>query len=65
MSCVECSGSGACDVCDGYGCTPDSYPNAGDGVECEACTGSGICPECLGENDQHEQTAIEKPTERV
>lgn len=36
-------------MCDGYGCTPDSYPNAGDGIECEACTGSGLCPGCYGE----------------
>ncbi len=49
MNCTECSGSGACDVCDGYGCTPDSYPNAGDGIECQACAGSGLCPDCYGE----------------
>ncbi len=36
-------------MCDGYGCTPDSYPNAGDGIECQACAGSGLCPDCYGE----------------
>jgi hypothetical protein len=49
MNCGECCGSGACDVCDGYGCTADSYPNAGDSTECEACTGSGLCQECYGD----------------
>jgi hypothetical protein len=48
MKCIDCDGSGACDPCDGYGTTADSYPNAGDGRECEICTGDGICPGCLG-----------------
>ncbi len=46
--CTECHGSGACDPCDGYGFYPDSFPNAGDGPECDCCTGSGDCPECHG-----------------
>lgn len=40
--CDECSGSGACDVCDGYGDLID------DGAECPACEGSGVCPGCYG-----------------
>jgi hypothetical protein len=48
MRCDECSGTGACDPCDGYGCYPDSFPNAGDGPECEVCGGTGDCPECGG-----------------
>ena len=46
--CVGCSGSGSCDPCDGYGCFPDSFPNAGDGPECEVCCGDGVCVECTG-----------------
>ncbi len=46
--CTECHGSGACDPCDGYGFYPDSFPNAGDGPECDCCIGSGDCPECHG-----------------
>jgi hypothetical protein len=49
QKCQECSGSGGCDPCDGYGFYPDSYPGAGDGPECEYCTGSGDCPNCHGE----------------
>ena len=41
MRCGECSGSGACDACDGYGTYPDSSPNAGDGPECEICEMTG------------------------
>lgn len=48
MICIECSGSGSCDPCDGYGNGPDSYPNAGDGTECDVCAGDGICPGCYG-----------------
>jgi hypothetical protein len=48
MICALCSGSGACDPCDGYGTLPDSYPNAGDGADCIVCDGSGICPNCAG-----------------
>jgi hypothetical protein len=51
--CSECRGSGACDPCDGYGCYPDSYPNAGDGPECERCAGSGECPDCHGNRNRH------------
>ena len=55
MRCGECSGSGACDPCDGYGTYPDSSPNAGDGPECEICDGTGRCPECdgTGETNNH------------
>ena len=48
MICDGCSGSGACDPCDGYGTTSDSYPNAQDGTECEICTGDGVCVDCGG-----------------
>lgn len=48
MTCDGCSGSGACDPCDGYGCWPDSFPNAGDGPECDRCAGDGTCPDCGG-----------------
>ena len=48
MICTDCSGSGACDPCDGYGTLPDSYPDAGDGTECGICRGDGICPDGLG-----------------
>lgn len=44
--CADCSGSGSCDVCDGYGTTPDSYPGADDGRGCPACLGDGVCPRC-------------------
>ncbi|NMI00860.1 hypothetical protein [Pseudonocardia acidicola] len=49
--CSECSGSGACDPCDGYGCFPDSFPNAGDGPDCDVCAGDGICAECGGSGE--------------
>jgi hypothetical protein len=48
VRCQECSGSGACDPCDGYGVGPDSYPNAGDGIEYPTCDGTGACPDCHG-----------------
>ena len=51
MRCGTCSGSGACDPCDGYGTYPDSSPNAGDGPECEICDATGRCPECHGTGD--------------
>jgi hypothetical protein len=51
MRCGTCSGSGACDPCDGYGTYPDSSPNAGDGPECEICDATGRCTECHGTGD--------------
>jgi hypothetical protein len=48
MQCPECSGSGACDPCGGYGTYSESYPNAGDGPDCDICDADGICPECAG-----------------
>ena len=48
MRCGECSGSGACDPCNGYGTYPDSSQNAGDGPECEICEATGRCRECGG-----------------
>lgn len=56
MICDNCGGSGACDPCDGYGTTPDSYPNAGDGTDCDICDGTGTCPDCggTGTNDNYD-----------
>ena len=48
MRCGECSGSGACDPCDGYGTYPDSFPNAGTGPNARSATQPGRCPECGG-----------------
>lgn len=48
MTCEDCTGSGSCDVCQGYGTTPDSHPGADDGTDCPACDGSGTCPGCHG-----------------
>ena len=44
--CTECSGSGGCDACDGYGTLPG--PEGRAGAECDVCEGSGVCVECLG-----------------
>ncbi|GAA1187503.1 hypothetical protein GCM10009608_24050 [Pseudonocardia alaniniphila] len=55
MVCAECTGSGACDPCDGYGFFPDSFPNAGDGPECDVCEGTGTCPECFGTGEQQRE----------
>ncbi len=41
-----CSGSGACDVCDGYGDLTGELDEGG--AECPACEGTGVCPECYG-----------------
>lgn len=46
MVCGKCSGSQACDVCDGYGDSINS-------IECGACGGSGICPDCFGDGETH------------
>lgn len=54
--CDCCSGSGSCDPCDGYGVLPDSYPNAGDGLECEVCSGEGLCPQCAGSGECDDQS---------
>ena len=60
MICAECTGSGACDPCDGYGTLPDSSPNAGDGADCTICTGDGICPVCAGAGTtNHDRTTNE------
>ena len=66
MRCGECSGSGACDACDGYGTYPDSSPNAGDGPECENCQTTGRCPECGGTGDttQHNKSNTHSNNER-
>jgi hypothetical protein len=56
MICDLCSGSGACDPCDGYGALPDSYPHAGDGAECDLCFGSGTCPQCSGTGEANNDT---------
>lgn len=58
MICDLCSGSGACDPCDGYGVRPDSYPGAGDGTDCEICTATGVCPQCGGTGTHDDTTAL-------
>lgn len=52
MDCEECSGSGFCDACDGYGTGPDSSPNAGDGPYCEVCDATGVCATCDGDGTE-------------
>ena len=54
--CEMCSGSGACDPCQGYGVLSDSYPNAGDGPVCDTCGGNGICPNCAGTGEGIDDT---------
>jgi hypothetical protein len=58
--CGVCSGSGSCDPCDGYGCFPDSFPNAGDGPECDVCEADGVCVDCGGtgetDNDSNDDS---------
>ncbi len=56
--CGGCSGSGSCDSCDGYGCYPDSFPNAGDGLDCDVCSGDGICVECNGMGETSNDGAV-------
>jgi hypothetical protein len=56
MTCSECTGSGACDACDGYGCAPELCPGAGEGPECEVCSGDGVCAECGGTDREEVST---------
>jgi len=49
--CEVCWGCGICEVCDGYGGWPESFPGAGDSEECEVCAGDGLCVECAGTGD--------------
>lgn len=46
--CENCSGSGACDACDGYGYFPPIDGTNGEGPECDTCFGDGMCVECCG-----------------
>ena len=47
--CENCSGTGACDVCDGYGYSPPIRDSTnGEGPECDTCFGNGLCVECSG-----------------
>ena len=48
MDCTNCSGTGGCDACDGYGYQPPTDGTNGEGPECVVCSGNGICAECLG-----------------
>lgn len=57
--CDVCSGSGSCDPCGGYGVLPDSYPNAGDGLECDLCSGDGLCWQCGGSGEYDEGDELE------
>ncbi len=47
MGCGECSGSGACDACSGYGTILDPG-DLTDGQDCPVCEGDGTCPDCAG-----------------
>jgi hypothetical protein len=60
--CTGCSGSGSCDLCDGYGTTPDTSPGAGDGRDCPACPGDGTCPGCHGTATPCTATSPEETT---
>ena len=51
MRCVECSGSGACDACDGYGHLAPIDTGNGEGPECVVCFGDGMCADCYGSSD--------------
>ncbi len=48
MTCEECSGSGACDACDGYGTYPSIGPENNEGPECDVCSGNRMCATCNG-----------------
>jgi hypothetical protein len=48
MNCAECSGSGACDACDGYGTEPVTHCPDTEAPECDVCSGDGICVACRG-----------------
>jgi hypothetical protein len=45
-TCEDCADTGQCDLCQGYGTTPDSHPGADDGTDCPACGATGACPTC-------------------
>lgn len=47
--CIECSGSGHCQECDGqgYNAVVCNYGHDHD-EDCDECYGSGDCPECDG-----------------
>jgi hypothetical protein len=45
-ACEDCADTGACDVCQGYGTTPETSPGADDGTDCPACDTTGTCPTC-------------------
>ncbi len=65
MTCDGCSGSGACDPCDGYGTLPDSYPHAGDGADCNFCAGDGVCIACGGTGTTTDTTTTRSTTLRT
>jgi hypothetical protein len=44
--CEDCGGTGCCDLCQGYGTTPDTHPGADDSTDCPACDTTGTCPTC-------------------
>ena len=51
MTCEDCSGTGSCDACDGYGTYPSTEPTENGGPECDACSGNGLCTTCY-DNDE-------------
>jgi hypothetical protein len=61
-TCPDCTGSGSCDTCQGYGTTPESHPGAADTHPCPACPGDGICPGCHGTGTPCPATTPEEPT---
>ncbi|MFC4949044.1 hypothetical protein [Pseudonocardia sp. GCM10023141] len=48
--CHECSGSGQCDACDGYGSllATSGSESEYDGINCPVCSGTAQCVECCG-----------------
>lgn len=59
-TCPDCTGSGSCDTCDGYGTTAETHPGAADARPCPACPGDGVCPGCHGTGIPCTATALEE-----
>jgi len=60
-TCPDCTGSGSCDTCQGYGTTPDTHPGAADGHDCPACI-AGECPTCHGTGTPRTATTPKEPS---
>jgi DnaJ-class molecular chaperone len=53
--CIECQGTGACPMCDGFGTveTGRTIPQGAPALaECDTCDGSGECLYCNGTGNQ-------------